>query len=116
MRTDNSRLVATLIVWGSFTTIFLGLVAALALTNADINVPMGFFMLIMFLGLLAGVVRATEAIWASAPAEDPVKAKRMQNSRIRRLVDSLEDDEIYELEALLLARDDESARSEGTRR
>jgi hypothetical protein len=114
MRTDNSRLFATLIVWGSFTSIFLFLFFVLAWTGADVNVPSAFFLLIMFLATLVGVIRATEAIWGSVPAEDPGKAKRAQNSRVRRLVDSLEDDEIYELESLLLAREDAERARRGT--
>jgi hypothetical protein len=115
MRTDTSRLFATLIVWGSFTSIFLGLIAALALTGAGVTTPMAFLMLVMFLAMLAGVIRATEAIWASVPAEETAKAKRVQSSRVQRLVDSLEDDEIYELETLLLAREDGERAQQRTR-
>lgn len=115
MRSDSSRLLATLVVWGSFTSLFIFLFFALAWTGADVTMVLAFFMLVMFLAMLAGVIRATEAIWASIPVEDSAKAKRAQSSRVRRLVDSLEDDEIYELEELLLARDDQERAKYGSR-
>jgi hypothetical protein len=37
------------------------------------------------------------------------KTKRQQRNRMERLIEALEDDEIYDLEALLLARDQEHA-------
>lgn len=111
MRSDNSRLLATLVVWGSFTSLFMVLFFVSAWIGRNLDGQSAFVMLVMFLAMLAGVIRATQAIWSSAPAaEDPVKAKRMQNSRVRRLVESLSDDEVYELEALLLNQQTETPR------
>lgn len=100
---NGSRLVATIVIWGAFTIIGLALVIGLA-RSPSVYFTLAFLMVAMFIALLVGVTRATVAIWANMapPEESYKKTKRTQNHRVRRLVESLNDDEIYELESMLL--------------
>jgi hypothetical protein len=62
--------------------------------------------------MAAAVASSTSTIWGShseADRElDAAKTKRTSRARIERLVESLDDDEVYELEALLLDRDEKA--------
>lgn len=112
---DNTRMVTTAIIWGAFTLIIGILVAALALTNAELDwIGLG-ALLIVLIGLMVTVANSTMAIWQFQPktestadeqvaAERRAKAKRNHLNRVERLIEELDDDEIYDLEALLLAR------------
>lgn len=64
-------------------------------------------------------LKATVTVWASGGGEASdreavrsAKAKRVAPNRVERLVDSLDDDEIYALEALLLDRERAAGRKE----
>lgn len=105
---DNSRLWATVVVWTALTIMF-GIVGALLYVSNDVDVWGGILVLIIVGILIESAVKATQAIWGAAePEEDAArslaKAKRTRQDRIERLVESLDDDEIYDLEALLLAQ------------
>jgi len=109
---DSTRLIATLIVWSAF-TINLGIIAAVMVASTvDMDFAGGLIVLgLIFIFALAATV-STNSIWSGArnSVEEPPrssKAKRtLERSRVERLIESLDDDEVYELEALLLRRDD----------
>lgn len=61
--------------------------------------------------LIIGAALGTAALWTGAGSQEETdeqrgKSKRVRPSRVERLIDDLDDDEVYELEALLLARDE----------
>jgi cobalamin biosynthesis protein CobD/CbiB len=114
---DNTRLLATLIIWGAFTVI-IGIIGGL-LATADTTLDLGgaIILLIIILSLMALVGSSMQAVWnaQSASADDDesarlAKAKRTGSRRVERLIDQLDDDEIYDLEALLLSREDSATR------
>jgi hypothetical protein len=116
---DNTRLLATLIIWGGF-TIVIGIIGGL-LATSDTTIDLGgaIIVLIIVLSLMALVGMSMQAVWGvqSSSAEDDesarlAKAKRTGSRRVERLIESLDDDEIYDLEALLLSREDSTARRE----
>ncbi len=107
---DSSRLGATLIIWSALTVMFGIIGAILVTTNAEIDFWGGVFLLILIATLTEAAAKGTKAVWRAAPGQDAddsaralAKAKRTRLDRLERLVDSLDDDEIYDLEALLLA-------------
>jgi hypothetical protein len=103
---DKGRVIATLIIWLSFTLMFGMIAIALVLSQAEIN-TLGAIFLFSLITMLAMLVNeSTGHIWKSRDRARSVdKAKRDQENRVQRLVQSLDDQEIYELEALLLSRD-----------
>lgn len=108
----RTRLWATGIVWSAFTLIVISIVTALAVTGTDLAAGEQVFLLLVFALLVAGVTAATRAIWGGAHVDETVKErrgklKRAMPSRVQRLVDDLDDDEVYELETLLLAREED---------
>ena len=107
----STRLAGTLIIWLSFTTI-LGIMGAV-ISDSTLDTAISGVVFAIILVLTIGVTISTRAIWQSESAperEMPVaKAKRVQRDRIERLIDALDDDDLYELQARLLAeRNDES--------
>ncbi len=93
------RLFATGLIWG-----MLAIILTMGGRFTGEMVPLAFI-------LGAGATISTVAIWASGnvsqqtAAEIARKAKR--NDRVSRLVDKLNEDEVYQLEELLAARRDE---------
>jgi len=107
---DSARLGATLIIWLAFTVTMAVLLTTPtgAIAEADGATVFG-IVLIMAVAALVSTV----AVWAAtrdkgAELQSRSKAKRSGGSRIERLVETLDDDEIYDLEALLLARDEQA--------
>ena len=116
---DNTRLLATLIIWGTF-TIIIGIIGGLlATSNTTLDLAGAIIVLIIVLSLMALVGTSMQAVWGAGAqpgsAEDDesarlAKAKRTGSRRVERLIEQLDDDEIYDLEALLLShRDEDSA-------
>jgi hypothetical protein len=107
-----TRLTGTLIIWISF-TIILGIMGAV-ISDSTLDTAVSGIVFAIILVLTVGVTISTRAIWQSenAPAREiPIaKAKRLQRDRIERLIDALDDDDIYELQARLLAQRDEESR------
>jgi hypothetical protein len=113
---DNTRLLATLIIWGGF-TIIVGIIGGL-LATSDSTIDLGgaIIVLIVILSLTALVGTSMQAVWGahSGSADEDesarlAKTKRTGSRRVERLIDSLDDDEIYDLETLLLSHRDDSA-------
>lgn len=108
---DIMRFVSTLFIWGMAGGIMLASVIATNNTgNSGILVP-----LVLFLSIAAAI--STVGVWMGAqshPGDDSLhsKGKRVPSRRVERLIAELDDDEIYDLEALLLARDDAAERSQ----
>jgi hypothetical protein len=95
---DIIRLIATGFIWG---------MVALMVTLAG---PASDDMTALVLFLSAGATLSTAAIWLSAAfrprGEMAQAAKAKRDSRLSRLVDELDQDEVYQLEDLLEARRD----------
>lgn len=112
------RLIATVSIWGAFAAV--AGVALTGVTGPVSNMNGGEIVALMAV-LMTGVIAITYAVWHSGfsvgRAENNAslrsipsrsKSKRMHEDRVGRLIDDLDDDEIYELETLLLARDREA--------
>lgn len=109
---DIMRMIATTIIWSVFIA-----VAGVSLTvnTGPVSNMNGGEIVALVTVLMIGVIAMTYAIWHggfqrgraddfASPARLS-KPKRTRQDRISRLIDDLEDDEIYELEALLLDRE-----------
>lgn len=110
---DRSRLIATTVIWIAFAIMTSTLLTSVtgAVAKAGDAALFG-----IVLVLTIGAITGTLAIWttggssanatqtAAAHAE-LAKRKRANRERIERLIDGMDDDDIYDLEALLLARD-----------
>lgn len=106
------RLIATTIIWGAFIS-----VAGITLSNnagPAANMNGGEIVALMAI-FMSGAVAMTYAVWHngfnvghSGNHAGRGKAKRTYPDRVDRLIEDLDDDTIYELEALLLARDREA--------
>ncbi len=109
------RLIATTIIWGAFISVagisLTGVTGPIAQMNGgEVVALMAIFM--------SGAIAMTYAVWHSgfnvgragdyAGSEGRGKAKRSYPDRVERLIEELDDDMVYELEALLLARDREA--------
>jgi flagellar motor component MotA len=113
---DNTRLLATLIIWGGF-TIVIGIIGGLlATSDATIDLGGAIIVLIIVLSLMALVGTSMQAVWnapSGSTADDEAarlaKAKRTGSRRVERLIEQLDDNEIYDLEALLLSHREDSA-------
>lgn len=118
---ESVRLITTGIIWTAF-TIIMGIIAAAVSTSDSISDLGGLIIMVIVLSLTIGVTLSTRAVWR-APANDAdeqtFKLKRNDPRRIERLIDNLDDDDIYDLETLLLAREREAEqrhhRSQGAR-
>lgn len=103
----TGRLIATLGIWIILSIIIISLLTSAtgAVNNADGATVFG----IVFILALSAVF-STGAVWfggarLEAEAVRSAKAKRHGRSRVERLIADLDDDEVYDLEALLLGRD-----------
>jgi hypothetical protein len=116
---DMMRLIATLTIWVVFATV-VGVALSSAtgpLNNADGGQITGIVAIIA-----AAATISTIAVWTTGRQDSPSrsreipvargKTKRVERDRVERLVDSLDDEEIYDLEALLLSRHEESGTRE----
>ena len=116
---DSTRLLGTLIIWIGFATtvsiVFTSVAGPMShASEASLIVIAGIFAMMAMISTLAvwfGGGQATGEPYHEAGAYR--KAKRVGSDRIRRLIESLDDDDIYDLEALLLARDHSAARDNG---
>lgn len=104
------RLAATFIVWAAFTFIVAIFAAMIAAANYSVTTGGGIILMIVFLALMITVSNATRAIWTGQAESDALenrraKAKRRYRGRVERLLDDLDDEEVYDLQALLLGRD-----------
>jgi hypothetical protein len=111
---DGSRFFATLVIWIGF-TIITATIGTSATGPFATDSGAAVFGVVLVLALSAMI--STLAVWlgrGGAVQEDSshvAKAKRQSRDRIERLVASLDDDDVYELEALLLAaREDKTER------
>ncbi len=106
------RAFVTLVIW-------IGVFSVIGTTFTSVTGPIANVGSSSLLGLAAilmiGAGVSTAAIWkeSSAPAQDTraSKFKRAQPSRVQKLISELDDEEVYELETLLLARDDQQQSS-----
>ena len=99
---DGVRLAATSVIWFTLAVILI----AAAVTDGDM-VALAFI-----LGIAAAI--STSVIWDSgkskATSAENDASKNKRNNRLSRLVDKLDEDEIYDLEDLLAARHDDRMR------
>jgi hypothetical protein len=113
---DNTRLLATLVVWTALVMIIGIIGGVLVATGADLNWLGTGAVVLVVLMLIAMVGVSMEAIWKGGEtSEDELRAaktKRVSRTRMERLIEALDDNEIYDLEALLLARDEERHRED----
>lgn len=107
---DGARMVATVIIWLAFsvTTAVLLTTPTGAIADADGPTVFGIVLVMALAALMM-----TASVWVALRGKEGElqsrsKAKRSGGSRIERLVEALDDDEIYDLEALLLARDEQA--------
>ncbi len=107
---DSSRVFATLIIWVALASLLGGLLTTPtgAITNADGVEVFGIVLVLTIAGVFS-----TGMVWFAGRGDQHVssssaKAKNRRSNRAERLIQSLDDDEIYDLEALLLARDNQS--------
>jgi cobalamin biosynthesis protein CobD/CbiB len=113
---DKTRLQATLVIWGAF-TIIMGIIAAVVAAGDELDWAGGVFLLIIVTTLMVIVGTSTQSVWDAKQddSEDDetrrvAKAKRTGSRRVERLIEQLDDDEIYDLETLLLSREDGTPR------
>ncbi|MBN1680244.1 MAG: hypothetical protein JW966_08120 [Anaerolineae bacterium] len=110
---DIARLIVTSIIWIAVMSALMAMLLSDsgAMASADSDTVFK-----VVLTLAAAATLSTGAIWAARPGSSQqqttdvtrlAKPKRMGRTRIERLVEALDDDEIYDLEALLLARNEE---------
>ncbi|MBN1563525.1 MAG: hypothetical protein JXA10_06795 [Anaerolineae bacterium] len=92
--------------------------AALTIAQAELDTVGIIALTTIIIGLMVTVANSTMAIWGFQSDEKPAdndqasraKTKNIERSRVERLIEDLNDDEIYDLETLLLARDGDQAR------
>jgi hypothetical protein len=114
-----SRMIATAVIWIATISATITLLTSPtgAISHSEGAVAFG---IVLVLASVAAI--STVSVWFGArephsrPARNiPVaKAKRLQRDRIERLIDSLDDDDIYELQARLLAEREEETRQGGS--
>lgn len=116
---DSTRLLGTLIIWIGFaatvSVVFTTATGPMShASEASLIVITGIFALMAMISTLAvwfGGGQVGSAAYRDAGAHR--KTKRRGSERIRHLIESLDDDEIYDLEAHLLARDHSAAGGNG---
>jgi hypothetical protein len=104
------RFLATAAIWAGTTTIIVTLFAMQSAQSLrPFSEPMLFALVVV---IIAGAVSATRAVWqavreiaAQEKAASTAKAKRSHRNRIERLIESLDDEDIYDLETLLQNRE-----------
>jgi hypothetical protein len=106
------RFWATAAIWAGVTVTTIVLFAMQsARSTAAFSEPMLFGLVLVILG---AAVAGTRAVWqavretaARDEATHAAKAKRSHTRRVERLIDSLDDEDMYDLEALLADRERE---------
>jgi hypothetical protein len=114
---EMMRLIATLMIWVVFATV-MG-VAMTSSTGSIANAEGGQIITIVAVMAAAATI-STVAIWYGTNRPETRdssvnvargKIKRVERDRVERLIDTLNEDEIYDLEALLLARREDSGQN-----
>lgn len=112
---DSMRVAATVIIWIAFTVIVAVMAAAITITQPIVDGSIAVMVLAIMLMLTVAVISSMRAVWQgnsqkNQPAESrgSGKLKHRDPRRIERLIETLDDDEVYDLEALLLAREQEA--------
>lgn len=112
---DLARFGATLVVWAATAAMVITVVVVLGASGAVLNTASLAVVAVALLIVLAVAARTTETIWESGRAlpgqaqqAAATKDKRRVSGRVARLVDTLDDDELIELETLLMVRDEEA--------
>src|SRR3972149_6548605 len=97
-------MIATAIIWIALTIILATALSSVSgpISNVNSGAVFGITLVLAVTALIS-----TLAVWMSGEQQGHsesrvAKAKRTQPDRVRRLVESLNDDEIYELESMLL--------------
>jgi hypothetical protein len=113
------RLIATLTIWVVFATV---MGVTLSSPTGPLNNANGGEITGIVAVMAAAATISTIAVWTTGKRDEsrdsreiPIargKPKRIERDRVERLIESLDDDEIYDLEALLLSRHDESGARE----
>jgi hypothetical protein len=106
------RFWATAAIWAGVTVTTIALFAIQsAQTPTPFSEPMLFGLVLVLLG---AAVAGTRAVWqvvretaAYDKAVRATKAKRSHTRRVARLIDELDDEDVYDLEALLVDRERE---------
>jgi hypothetical protein len=110
------RIIATAIIWIALTIILATALSSVTgpISNVNSGAVFGITLVLAVTALIS-----TLAVWMSGEHEQArgesqvAKAKRTQPDRVRRLVESLSDDEIYELESMLLNQQQDEANRSG---
>ena len=109
---ETTRLVTTAVIWTAFTLIMGVITLAVATASEPLDAIGGVIVLAIVLVLTAAVTISTRAVWQSAEPDTQStareKLKRADRERIARLLDALDEDDIYDLEALIGARQEEA--------
>jgi hypothetical protein len=117
---DMMRLIATLTIWIVFATV---VGVALSSATGPLNNANGGEITGIVAIMAAAATISTIAVWTAArqdstsqsraiPVARGKKIKRAERDRVERLIESLDDDDIYDLEALLLSRHEDSGAHE----
>ncbi|MBN1680243.1 MAG: hypothetical protein JW966_08115 [Anaerolineae bacterium] len=113
---SSARLISTIAIWTALTLCMITIAAALTSSETEIDHIGGAFVLAIVFVLARAATLSTRAIWSGSFDETDKdtmrvnlarltnKPKRHDYNRAERLIAALDDDEIYDLETLLLAR------------
>ncbi|NLE52632.1 MAG: hypothetical protein GX613_14640 [Chloroflexi bacterium] len=103
------RVGATLLIWTMFTVIIIALMTSVTGAIANVSEAAAFG-IVLVIALAAAI--STAAVWSGTHSDDDesmarslAKSKRRRSRRAEDILESLGDEEIYDLEALLLARE-----------
>lgn len=111
----NKRLAATILIWVMVTIMVSTLMTS---STGAVTSLRGIELFGIVLALGGAATLSTMTVWLGGRQREPeesrlAKAKRQHPNRAQRLIEDLNDNEIYQLEALLLSRDrEESYRGE----
>lgn len=107
MPSNFARVATSALIWAAVSFVALSMRLSVS----------GFDAVVMVFLLMAAAAWATRAVWladtpamtatTTTPAEEAEKAKRRGSLRVRSLVDSLTDEELDELRARLMERDEQ---------
>jgi hypothetical protein len=105
MNNNESRLMATFLVWLAFTVIMVAAMVTGALVNS------GAFFLIGFIILVVAVGTSTQAIWKYGSGADSgeMAEKAKRRSKVDRILDRMDESQLDELRARLLDEPDGEA-------
>ena len=115
---DFWRLAATITIWGMLTLVMIFTITS---GTGPISHADGGQVTAIVTVLAIAATIGTAAIWRGSSGDDRRvdttniargKNKRTGRDRIERLIQTLDDDEIYDLESLLLAREEDSIHRE----